>query len=165
MNYLSIDNALAVSGWAVWEDKKLVKYGTFKTKSTDNIEKRLYDIKYEIIDLIDDNRIDQVFFEDCQSQNNRNMQTYHKLSMVKATILLTCFEKEKPTICLSPSSWRSILNTKFKFKFGRARAEQKKRAKEFVKEHFNVDATEDECDAICLGYAGILNLNNQKGAW
>lgn len=84
--------------------------------------------------------------------------------MVKAIILLLCFEEGKPHICLSPSSWRSILNTKFKFKFGRARAEQKKRAQEFVKEYFNTEATEDECDAICLGYAGILNLESKKGA-
>ena len=84
--------------------------------------------------------------------------------MVKGIIVFTCFQEDMKSECLSPSSWRSILKSEFNFKFGRARAEQKRKAKEFVKDHFNVDATEDECDAICLGYAGILDQNKNKNA-
>ena len=165
MKYLAIDNALAVSGWAIFEDKELIKYGTFKTKTTDSLGKRLSEIYWEVCNLIDIENIDFIFFEDCQQQSNRNVQTFHKLSMVKGIIVFTCFQENIKNECLSPSSWRSILKSEFNFKFGRARVEQKRKAKEFVKDHFGVDATEDECDAICLGYAGILDQNKNKNAW
>ena len=165
LRYLSIDNALAVSGWAIWEDNTLLSHGVIKTKSTEEIGHRLISLRNELDALITMWNVDKVFFEDCQSQNNRNQQTYHKLSMVKAVILLVCADRELPHVCFSPSSWRSVLNNRFKFKFGRVRTEQKIRAKEFVKEHFQIEATEDECDAICLGYAGILEENKNKSDW
>jgi len=165
MRYLSLDNALAISGWAIFEDKQLVKHGVFRTSATDSLGKRLSDIYWEISNLIDIEHIDFVFFEDCQQQLNRNVQTFHKLSMVKGIIEFTCFQENKESSCLSPSRWRSILKNKFNFKFGRTRIEQKRKAKEFVKKHFEVEATEDECDAICLGYAGILDKESAKTAW
>ena len=165
MKYLAIDNALAISGWAIFEEENLLKFDIFKTKSTDPLGKRLSDIYSEICDFIESNDIDFIFFEDCQQQSNRNVQTYHKLSMVKGIVEFTCFQEEKECECLSPSSWRSVLKNKFGFNFGRARTEQKAKAKEFVKDHFNVTASEDECDAICLGYAGILDKESKKTAW
>ena len=165
MRYLSIDNALAVSGWAIFEDKQLIDHGVFKTSATDSLGKRLSDISCKVCNLIEDNDINFIFFEDCQQQSNRNVQTFHKLSMVKGIIMFTCFQETKECECLSPSSWRSVLKDKFNFKFGRARAEQKKKAKEFVREHFNIEATEDECDAICLGYAGILKKSVSMSAF
>lgn len=159
MKYLAIDNALATSGWAFFENEKLVDWGTFKTKSTDDIGKRLADIKNTVANLAWN--ADKVFFEDCQNQSNKNIQTYHKLSMVKGIILYVCAIECKKYECLAPSHWRSVLNKKFNVKFGRSRAEQKKKAQEFVKEHFDIEATEDECDAICLGYAGILDSQNK----
>ena len=165
MKYLAIDNALAVSGWAIFEDKKLVEWGKFTTKATDPIEERLG----QIIDALDmfysKYKFDMILFEDCQAQSNRNLQTYHKLSMVKAMILYWCGTVKIPYECSSPSHWRSVLKEKCGVTFGRNRANQKAAAKQFVKNHFNVTASEDECDAICLGYAGILDKKSKKTAW
>jgi Asp/Glu/hydantoin racemase len=57
------------------------------------------------------------------------------------------------------------LSEKHKIKFGRTRAEQKQKAQEFVKEFFNKKVTEDEADAICLGYAGVLEDEQSKSAF
>mgnify|MGYP003301858425 CR=1 FL=1 len=79
MKYLAIDNALAVSGWAIFEDKKLVEWGKFTTKATDPIEERLGQIIDNLDILYFKYKFDMVLFEDCQAQSNRNLQTYHKL--------------------------------------------------------------------------------------
>ena len=42
---------------------------------------------------------------------------------------------------------------------------QKAAAKEFVKTFFNIEATEDECDAVCLGLAGIIEREGNKSAF
>ena len=164
--YLCLDNALAVTGWAIFDDNILFDYGIFKTNATDLIDKRLC----KIVDFLDtmhnDFQFDMLFFEDCQQQSNRNVQTYHKLSMVKAIILYWCGASGIPYICSSPSHWRSVLKKDdAALQWGRNRASQKAAAKQFVKDHFNVTASEDECDAICLGYAGILDKESKKTAW
>ena len=66
---------------------------------------------------------------------------------------------------LAPSHWRSILKSPFGIGFGRSRAEQKKSARGFVKDHYNIDVSEDEADAICIGIAGIIEKNSKKSAF
>ena len=66
---------------------------------------------------------------------------------------------------LSPSHWRSILKDKYGVKFGRSRADQKKAAQNFVKEHFNIVESEDTCDAICLGLAAVNEEKSQLSAF
>ena len=66
---------------------------------------------------------------------------------------------------LAPSHWRSILKSQFGIGFGRSRAEQKKSARGFVKDHYNIDVSEDEADAICIGIAGIIEKNSKKSAF
>ena len=41
----------------------------------------------------------------------------------------------------------------------------KEKAKEFVKTYFDKEVTEDEADAICLGYAGVLEDEKNKSAF
>lgn len=165
MNILAIDNALALSGWAVYADDKLFKYGTFKTNSTDSLGARLNEIKRCIFDLLERYNIDWVYFEDCQNQSNRNLQTYSKLSMVKGIIFYTLYNAAMPCDCLSPATWRSILNKEFKIKFGRSRKDQKAAAKNFVKEYFDIEVSEDEADAICIGLAGIVKKKSEGSAF
>lgn len=162
---LAIDNALATSGWAIFDDDKLYETGVFKTNSTESIEKRLS----KIFDYLDCLKIeydfDQIIFEDCQQQSNRNVQTFHKLSMVKAIILYFCDVTGTRYKILSPSQWRKILKDEYKISWGKIRTQQKNAAKNFVKEKFNKDISEDECDAICLGLAGIIENKKIKSAF
>ena len=163
--YLAIDNALATSGWALYEDNNLIKYGKFTTKASNPIEERLA----KIVDWLDfmyhEYKFDKILFEDCQQQSNRNVQTFHKLSMVKAMILYWCGVIKIPYICNSPSHWRKILSDKYGIQWGRNRGSQKLAAQHFVEENLNIKATEDECDAICLGLAGIIENESQRSAF
>lgn len=165
IKYLCLDNALATTGWAIYEDKNLLKWNKFNTKAIDSIEIRLAKIYDFLGKMLNKYNFDILIFEDCQSQSNRNIQTYHKLSMVKAIILYWCAVNHKDYSILSPSHWRSILKEKRGVTFGRNRIQQKAAAKDFVKKEFNIDATEDECDAICLGLAGIIEKDNNRSAF
>lgn len=166
MRYLSLDQALNTSGWALFDGEKLIQYGTFKTKSTDPIEKRLGQIWAELSMIRNQYGFDYLFFEDIQKQ--QNAETYKKLAYTQATVLLWCYWSDNISYnykILSPSHWRSILKEKYKKSFGKTRTEQKRAAQQLVKEVCGVSATEDESDAICIGLAGIYEYNKNKSAF
>lgn len=164
MKYLALDQALNTSGWALFENTKLLQYGTFKTKATDPIEKRLGSIWEELDNLIEQYSFDYLFFEDIQRQ--QNVETFKKLAYTQAAILLWCYWKENIKYSvLSPSHWRSLLKDKYKMNFGKSRAEQKNAAQQLVSEVCGVRATEDESDAICIGLAGIIEYNKNRSAF
>lgn len=160
---LSLDNALHVSGYCVWQDENIKKIGTFETKSNAPIEQRLGSIWKYLNDLYSEHSFEYIFFEDCQKQ--QNMQTYQKLSMVKATILLWCYFNNVQYSVLSPSHWRSVIKEKYGFSFGTKREEQKQNSIKFVKEKFRKKATEDEADSIALGCAALIEKKRNKGAF
>ena len=163
MKFLSLDNALATTGWCVWEDERPQSYGTFTTKSSASLEQRLGQIWSELNTLNNIYEFEYVFLEDCQKQVNE--LTYKRLCMVQATILLWCYFNDVKYSVLSPSHWRKILSDKYKIKFGRSRADQKAAARSFVKDQFSLSLGEDICDAICLGRAGLYEYNQSKSAF
>jgi Holliday junction resolvasome RuvABC endonuclease subunit len=154
--FISIDNALKVSGYCVWENKKPLNWGTFKTTNSFPIERRLGEIWEHLNKLYAENEFTHLVFEDCQQQ--ANVQTYHKLSMVKAAILLWCYFNDIPYSIFSPSAWRSTCGGGY----GRKREEQKQSAIDKTKEWFNIEADSDTCDAINIGYAYILEKDNKE---
>ena len=50
------------------------------------------------------------------------------------------------------ATWKSKLKIR-----GKSRPEQKKNAQKYIKENYNMEPTEDECDAICIGLAHIAS--------
>lgn len=160
---LSLDNALNLSGWAVWENSQLKKYGTFQTKSSETIENRLAAIWDYLTVLWTKYNFTHIFFEDVQKQTNTI--TYQRLCYVQAIILLWCQNHKIPYTILSPSHWRKVLNTKYGIKYGRSRADQKAAAQEFVKQHYSLSLGEDICDAINLGHAGLLEYKKNESAF
>lgn len=163
MIYVGCDQALQTTGYSVWSDGELKVYGTFKTKATDPIEKRLGTIWQELDKLMEQWDFDHLFFEDCQKQ--QNVETFKKLCYVHAAILLWCYWKNVPYTILSPSHWRSILKDKYNKSFGKARAEQKKAAQELVEKMCGVNVSSDEADAICIGVAGMLEHKKNESAF
>lgn len=160
MKYLALDQSLNLSGWAVYQDKELVTFGTFKIKSSHSIEKRLHQLLNELNSLSNQfGPFDYVFFEDIQYQNNK--ETYKKLAFVQSVIYLWCYWQNINYSVLAPSHWRKIISEKYNIKFGKARAEQKKTCVNFIKQQMNLDSiSEDEADAVAIGLAGIIEKDN-----
>lgn len=156
---LALDQASRVTGWAVYDNKNLIAKGHFSISANKTIGQRLDSFCFKLMDLIEKYHVEKVYYEGIQYQNN--IETYKKLAMIQAMVIYTCYN-EVDCMELTPSHWRSIIKDKHGIKFGRSRAEQKSAAQKFVKEFFNSEATEDEADAICLGYAGVLEDEKTK---
>ena len=163
MIYLALDQALQTSGYAIFEDDKLIKWGTFSTKTSDPIEERLLTIQYKMALLNQDYKIDYIFFEDTQKQVN--LDTYKRLCYVQSAIMLFCQQLHIKYSILSPSHWRKILKDKYKINWGRKREEQKRAALEWVQQEYEGKFTTDSADAICIGRAGLIELNQNRSAF
>lgn len=144
---LALDQASRVSGWAVFIDSRLEAYGKITAEQRD-IGERLWYIKSEIDILIKKYNIDEVVFEDIQLQGNvtNNVQTFKTLAEVFGVIYEFVTELGLPNSATLASVWKSALGIK-----GRTRPEQKRNAQEYVLNTYGVKATQDECDAICIG--------------
>ncbi len=160
---LALDQALQTTGFAIFQDNQLIDYGHFNIAGNKSIEIRLNAIMKELSNLENKYNFQDIFFEDIQKQTN--IETYKKLCYVQATIMIWCYNTGHNFSILSPSHWRSVLKEKYKISFGKVRAEQKKAAQELVRQQFSIEASEDECDAICIGLAGIQEKKRNSSAF
>ena len=133
----------------------MVRYGKFDADlAGPNVAERLHYIRNKVKKLIEDNNITEVILEDIQMQGNvvNNVQTFKTLAEVFGVISELLVEMKIPQYAVLASSWKSALGIK-----GRARAEQKRNAQQWVVDTFNTKPTQDECDAICIGNYYVNN--------
>ena len=153
---LALDQSSRITGWAIFADGKLEKHGKFNAENAGStIAERLNYIRNKVRDLIEENNITEVILEDIQMQGNvvNNVQTFKTLAEVFGVISELLVEMKIPQSAVLASSWKSGLGIK-----GRARAEQKRAAQEWVVTTYGVRPTQDECDAVCIGsYCGKTN--------
>jgi Holliday junction resolvasome RuvABC endonuclease subunit len=164
MRLLALDQASRVTGVAIFNDDKLVKYGTFEIKSNQELGKRLTQFLENLDKLYAAYHFDAVAYEDIQLQMG-NVETYKKLAYIQAMILFWCEKHEKNLYCLSPSHWRKVLKDKYGMSWGRKRAEQKQTAIDFIQEHYKKEVDSDTADAICIGCAANIEINKTESAF
>ena len=152
-NILALDQASKTSGYSVFKDGKLLTFGKFTFEDAD-LGERLCKIKNKVLELINEYDIDELIFEDIQLQNNvtQNVQTFKILAEVYGLIDQLASELKIPHRSYLASSWKSQLGIK-----GKDRAEQKRNAQKYVMSTYGVKCTQDEADAICIGYACVSN--------
>lgn len=150
---LALDQASRVTGWAVYDNGQLVKFGKIDLENGDGLAQRLVQLRARVLQLIQDYNINFVIMEDIQEQNN--IQTFKALAEVYGVLEETFKEFHIPYSTIYASEWKSICGVR-----GRARAEQKRNAQAFVETTFGVRATQDESDAICIGFAHINEKNS-----
>lgn len=160
---LALDQSSRITGWSIFEGDKLITYNKFNAETVGSeIGKRLEYIRNKIKQIIVDNEITEVILEDIQMQGNvvNNVQTFKVLAEVFGVISELLVEMDIPQSAVLASSWKSALGIK-----GRARAEQKKNAQNWVNTTYGVKATQDECDSICIGSYSLKNTSNSRCAW
>lgn len=151
---LSFDQSSRITGWACFQDNKLLTYGKF-TLDDDDIGVRLTKLRTKVQELINQYHPNEVIFEDIQEQNN--IQTFKVLAQVYGVMSELLTSLKIPHSTLLAVQWKSDLKIK-----GKARAEQKRNAQQYVQNTYNIKATQDESDAICIGTA---YLESRKCAW
>ena len=150
---LALDQSSRITGWAIFENGELIQHGKFEFTDSD-IDTRLLKIRNKVQDLICFNRIDEVILEDIQQQNNvaNNVQTFKILAEVYGVVSELLAEMQVTHSSVLATSWKSTLGIK-----GKSRAEQKKNAQQYVLNNLAIKATQDECDAICIGLHALHN--------
>lgn len=153
---LALDQASKCSGWSVFINEELKDWGHLNTNQED-IGERLLTIHNFIKDKVQEWNIDTIIFEDIQLQSSvgNNVKTFKVLANVYGVVLMTAVELNKKYKVIPSSTWKSKLQIK-----GRTRPEQKRNAQKFVFEKYGIKATQDECDAICIGTCA--NSINEK---
>lgn len=154
MILLALDQASKTSGYAIYNDDKLIDYGKFTFDDTD-LGIRLQKIKNKIKQLVIDYEVDEVVFEDIQLQDN--VETFKVLAMVLGVVEELLTELKIPHKTILASSWKSTLKIR-----GKQRPEQKRNAQAWVINTYNIKPTQDECDAICIGKHYLLQKNHNN---
>ena len=82
MKLLSLDISTRSTGWAVFEDKKLVEYGCITSSSTDLI-KRIHIITDGIKEILNKYIIDKIVVEEVRPElGTQNIKTHRALMWI-----------------------------------------------------------------------------------
>ena len=149
---IAYDQASSLSGVAVFEDDKLIKYDLIDLHKDKNMEHRVCNMMKILGKYIIDNMPDYVIFEGVSLQTN--VSTLLLLAQIQGAIMQTCVMNNIPFIVYKPTQWRKAL----KFNQGKnvKRPELKQQAKDYVYNKYGLKLKEDLCDAICIGEAFII---------
>lgn len=152
---VSLDQSTDTTGYAVYRDGELFKYGSFSSDGG-NVVDRIEFMYKGIKDLIEAEHPDHIVFEGVQYQ--RNMKSYSELSWLQGAILSIIFDYGTGFEIITPSSWRKHFGIN-KGK-GVKRAELKRRAIVYVKTEMGLDVSEDVAEGILIGKSVVDRMKN-----
>ena len=162
---IALDAATNITGFAVYDNANLVYFGIYHTDGALNATNRINQIKKWLASIINDWQPDFVGLENIQLQsfghNNFQVETYRVLANLQGVLIDTLFENNIDHDLVSVNSWRNYCNVGE----GRGRENKKKQAQDKVKEWYNIDCTQDEADAICIGKYFCHLLKNTHSSW
>ena len=154
MKILSFDQASAKTGFALYEDGVLKDHGVIAVKEKE-AKIKLNIMFSEIAEKIEENSPDLVVIEGVALQ--KSAYSVIMLAQLQGMIIGYCIKTGIKISVVGTTSWRKVLC----FRQGPKveRKELKTQAKELALRLVAKDkkVTEDEADAICIGYAASLD--------
>ena len=147
---LALDQASKVTGYAIFDDTKLVKYGTFVTSSDDDIE-RFAMIRAWLLSMLTSWHPDYIGIEGIQFQEEGSGQkmgvtVFQTLARLQGIVMMTCHDAKVPFEVCPTNTWRHSCGVK-----GKTRTNKKRSMQLLVQDWYGVKVTEDEADAIGIG--------------
>lgn len=149
---LALDQATKVSGWSLFSDGELLRYGTFETQLSDEIA-RDNTIKNWLISMINNWEPDFVGIEGIQYQKQVGVTTFETLARLQGILLNCLYEEQIPYEICHTGVWRKYCGVT-----GRTRVDKKRSMQQLVKEWYDVSVTDDCADAIGIGRYIIDNF-------
>lgn len=155
---LALDQATHTTGYSIYDDGKLIRYGLFQTNENEEIkrDKQIVDWLYS---MVKNWKPDCLGIEDIQLQNlgggsniyaqNSNgvgIQTFKILAHLQGILMFVANDLKIPYKLIAPATWRNHCGVKGKTKSDRKRSMQIK-----VKEWYDISVSNDEADAIGIG--------------
>ena len=147
---LALDQASKVTGYAIFDDAKLIKYGTFSTSAADDIS-RFAMIRGWLLSLISTWRPDFVGIEGIQFQEEGGGQkmgvtVFQTLARLQGVLMMACYDAKIPFEICPTNTWRHSCGVK-----GKTRTDKKRSMQLLVQQWYNLKVSEDEADAIGIG--------------
>ena len=165
---LALDAATNVTGYAIYDDKVLVGYGIYKTGSTLSATERINQVKNWLKAGLKEWEPDFVGIENIQLQSYGSnasqvqVKTFQTLANLQGVLLDTIFEACIDHDLVYSKEWRAYCGIAGG---DQHRDAQKKQAQAKVKVWYNLDCTEDEADAICIGKYFCGKLKSTTITW
>ena len=165
---LALDAATGTTGYAIYDDKVLVGFGTYKTSSTQPATERINNVKNWLKAALKEWEPDFVGVENIQLQKygikaaDVQVKTFQTLANLQGVLMDTIFEACIDSQLVYSSEWRSYCGIN---DGDQHRDPKKKQAQAKVKIWYNMDCTEDEADAICIGKYFCGKLKHSKINW
>lgn len=166
---LALDQATIITGWAIFDDKKLIKYGVFSVNEKFDKPNRISILREWLINMIDSTEPDLVILEDIQlqdfekkfpGQKGKNdfvgVTTFKVLAELLGTLENAIYSSQIPYKIVHSATWRAGVKVT-----GRSRSDKKKSAQMLVKKWYDVQVSEDEADAICIGKYGSMEFKKE----
>ena len=161
MQVLAIDASTKSSGWAVFDDTKLVEYGCITASSTDLV-KRIQKVISELTIVLSKHKVDKIVLEEVRpEQGLQNIKTHKALMYLQAAIVFLVHDYfSKVEIDYTyPSEWRKLCG--IKTGSGVRRDALKPKDIAFVQETYGITVNDDIADAIGIGHAYVNKLTNE----
>lgn len=154
---LALDQASHTTGWAVFDNDKLVKCGAFNTQKSEEVD-RYEAIRHWLLSMIANWRPDFIAIEGIQYQEEEGTKkmgvtVFQTLARLQGVIMITCKEAKIPFEICPTNTWRHYCGVK-----GRSRIDKKKSMQILVKNWYDISVSDDESDAIGIGYYAVNNL-------
>lgn len=163
---LALDQASHITGYAIFDNGILVKYGTFHTDLDDEIA-RCALIKAWLLSMINNWKPDYIALEGIQYQDEGNGQkmgvtVFQTLARLQGILMETCYTAKVPYEICPTNTWRHACGVK-----GKSRTDRKRSMQLLVKQWYDISVSDDESDAIGIGHylTSIINKNTQIENW
>ena len=164
MKILALDLSTKSTGYAVYDDNKLIEYGCITASSTDFIN-RIQKIIQELDVKLQKHQPSKVVAEEVRPEGGYgvgNQKTHKALMYLQAALEFLVHDNYSKRVNIEyiyPSSWRAAIG----IKTGRGvkRTSLKEADIAFVEETFGITVNDDEADAICIGFAHNKEVDNE----
>lgn len=153
---LSIDASTKSTGIAVYDNKELKHYECITATNSD-VLKRIKIMTSRIEEIVNEYSIDEIIMEDVLPEDvKHNQNVFKALHYLQASIVLKMHDYKKDVQLVNVNRWRKACGITIG-RYG-VRSSAKVQDMKFVKDTFGIDANDDICDAICIGWA-YINTN------
>lgn len=143
---LALDQATKITGYSIFDNKKLIYYGIFQADESEKEIARDIQVKQWLVSMIENWKIDMVGLEGIQYEEKFGVTTFETLARLQGILMGTLHELNMPyKVCPTPT-WRSHCGVK-----GKTKIEKKRSMQLLVKKWFDVQISDDEADAIGIG--------------
>ena len=152
---LAFDQSTKISAYSIFIDGEYMEHGVIDLHKMKDTSERVRAMGVELCRTIEKYQPHVVVIEEVAQQSSP--LTLKLLARIQGIIIGFCAAHNIDTYIVEPSKWRSTLH--FHQGAGVKREELKAQAIKYVKANYGLDATEDECEALCINEAAHKIFN------